>query len=78
MKSKPLIALVILVCGVAILASCEKLLPHSPKDDELLDGPVEGLTHEQQKQFLDGDIAWGELERRGTLRVGNVGNELFQ
>lgn len=53
--------LMILMTGIFLATcSCEKILPQSPADDELLDGPVEGLTPEQQKQFLAGDVAFNE------------------
>lgn len=60
MNTKPLVVLLSILLFVAVMASCEKILPNLPKDNELLDGPVEGLTHEQQKQFLDGDIAFND------------------
>lgn len=44
---------------VAALA-CEKMLPKAPADDEILDGPVEGLTGEQHQMFLRGDIAFND------------------
>ncbi len=43
-----------------LTASCDTFLPSAPADDELLDGPVEGLTAEQNRQFLDGDIAFND------------------
>jgi CxxC motif-containing protein (DUF1111 family) len=53
---------VIAALGLFIVAgmSCEKFLPAAPADDELLDGPVEGLTHEQNAVFLKGDIAFND------------------
>ncbi|MBI5856853.1 MAG: c-type cytochrome [Sphingobacteriales bacterium] len=42
------------------LISCSKLLPGAPDDDEILDGPVEGLTAEQHAIFLKGDIAFND------------------
>src|ERR1043165_544534 len=44
---------------VAALA-CEKMLPKATADDEILDGPVEGLTGEQHQMFLRGDIAFND------------------
>ncbi|WP_317899828.1 di-heme oxidoredictase family protein [Aurantibacillus circumpalustris] len=41
-----------------IIAGCKKIMPSSPKEDELLDGPVEGLTTEETHQFLLGDGAF--------------------
>lgn len=43
-----------------ICISCEKFLPPAPLDEDLLDGPVEGLSTEQQAIFLDGDIAFND------------------
>ncbi len=43
-----------------VLFSCESLLPEEPAENELLDGPIEGLTPEQQRIFLEGDIAFGD------------------
>ncbi|HYG49560.1 MAG TPA: thiol oxidoreductase, partial [Flavobacteriales bacterium] len=43
------------------LSACRKLLPPAPDDDEILDGPVEGLTTAQSQQFLAGDIAFNDV-----------------
>lgn len=40
------------------ITSCEKLLPPAPADNEILDGPVDGLTESQKHIFLQGDIAF--------------------
>ena len=42
------------------VVACQKLLPGTPADDEILDGPVEGLTAEQNVVFLRGDIAFND------------------
>jgi CxxC motif-containing protein (DUF1111 family) len=47
---------IICVC----LYSCTKLLPSSPQEDTILDGPVEGLNSEQSEQFFKGDIAFND------------------
>lgn len=44
-----------------MFASCEKTMPSAPEENELLDGPLEGLTIEEQLQFLRGDEAFGEV-----------------
>ncbi len=41
-------------------AACEKLIPPPPAEDELLDGPVEGLTTAEQARFLAGDVAFND------------------
>jgi CxxC motif-containing protein (DUF1111 family) len=42
------------------VAACRKLLPASPGDDEILDGPVEGLSAEEKIMFLRGDVAFND------------------
>jgi len=44
----------------AAVAACNKLLPDAPADDEILDGPVAGLTGEQNAVFLRGDVAFND------------------
>ena len=43
-----------------LTASCEKLEPAAPSEDEILDGQVEGLTPEQNALFLAGDVAFND------------------
>lgn len=52
---------IVIVC-LLILAGigCQKLLPQTPDDDSILDGPVAGLTNEQNAIFLRGDIAFND------------------
>ena len=49
----------VVVLLVAVVA-CQKILPGAPVDDEILDGPVTGLTSEQNQVFLRGDIAFND------------------
>ena len=49
--------LLILFIGLGCLA-CEKTMPLAPEENELLDGPIEGLLPEQKQQFLHGDEAF--------------------
>ncbi len=59
MKKRNLVfaGLAIMMIG---LAACEKLLPAKPESDQLLDGPVDGLTSEEKIRFLAGDVAFNE------------------
>ena len=43
-----------------ILLSCQDLIPSAPPADELLDGPVEGLSDAENRMFLRGDIAFND------------------
>lgn len=55
--------------------SCDKTMPYVPEENELLDGPIDGLTIEQQLQFLKGDEAFGDVftisEGLGPVFVAN-------
>lgn len=46
---------------LTFLSSCEKTLPSAPAENELLDGPIDGLTIEEQIRFLKGDEAFGDV-----------------
>ncbi len=54
---KPITAIALVLF---IVISCKKITPPSPKEDELLDGPVEGLTNAETQEFLRGDIAFND------------------
>lgn len=51
---------VTLCFGVLLLLSCEKIIPVEPQENELLDGPTEGLSNSENQQFLAGDIAFND------------------
>ncbi len=40
--------------------TCDIVIPKAPEENELLDGPMEGLTTAQQSKFLKGDIAFND------------------
>ncbi len=54
----------IIITSLAVLilffGSCEHFGPPEPEEHDLLDGPIERLTIEEQKQFLAGDIAFND------------------
>ena len=51
--------LIILPISVMI-ASCSNFEPDARADDQLLDGPIDGLTNEQNRRFLAGDVAFND------------------
>ena len=51
---------IIIVALVGLVEACSKVLPEAPLNDQLLDGPVTGLTGEQHQIFLRGDIAFND------------------
>jgi CxxC motif-containing protein (DUF1111 family) len=49
-----------LITIILAALACDKVLTKLPADDEILDGPVEGLTGEQHQIFLRGDVAFND------------------
>jgi len=49
-----------ILCLWGLSTACEQIIPVSPAENELLDGPIEGLNHAEQAQFLAGDIAFND------------------
>jgi CxxC motif-containing protein (DUF1111 family) len=60
MHRKHYLIIVLFIAAITALLSCEKLLPKAQPGDSLLDGPVDGLTPEQNKRFLRGDVAFND------------------
>lgn len=58
MKTVTVISLCITLFVFAL--SCSKLEPAAPSDESILDGPVDGLSPEQNARFLRGDIAFND------------------
>ena len=52
----------LLVISVLIftVVACKKMFPGTPANEDVLDGPVDGLTNEQNAAFLRGDIAFND------------------
>lgn len=48
------------VAVVLVTAGCETFEPVAPNDEDLLDGPVEGLSESENIRFLRGDIAFND------------------
>ena len=57
---RPSIIVTGFIIFIIAFISCSKLLPGVPSDDELLDGPISGLTAEQNVAFLRGDVAFND------------------
>ena len=55
-----------------LVASCEQILPPAPDDDQLLDGPVEGLNSAQTAQFLRGDVAFNTEVFTAATGLGSI------
>jgi len=58
MKKVQVICLIIAL--IALGVSCEKFLPEVPANNEILDGPVDGLSSAEKALFLRGDKAFND------------------
>ncbi|MES2544514.1 MAG: di-heme oxidoredictase family protein [Bacteroidota bacterium] len=54
-----------LIIGLVFI-SCEPNYTDVPSDDSVLDGPIDGLSHEELNRFLKGDAAFSEVFTRET------------
>lgn len=68
-KLKVISALILVVTGIV---ACQKLLPKAPPDNELLDGPVEGLSYEENRRFLAGDVAFNDEIFTSQMGLGSI------
>jgi CxxC motif-containing protein (DUF1111 family) len=66
---KKTFVLLILLSGII---ACSKLLPDAPADDEILDGPVAGLSTAENAQFLSGDIAFNDEVFTPASGLGSI------
>ncbi|HEX2900754.1 MAG TPA: di-heme oxidoredictase family protein [Bacteroidia bacterium] len=48
------------VLMLIVLQACAAIEPPAPSDDSLLDGPINGLSAEENRQFLAGDVAFND------------------
>lgn len=61
--------LFLILFGCFALA-CEQIIPESPLENEILDGPINDLRTDEQAQFLAGDIAFNEEVFTATSGLG--------
>lgn len=59
--TKKIIAFSFTLCLILIIYSCEKMMPPAPKADEVMDAPVDGLSQQQNKLFLEGAEEFDEI-----------------
>ena len=69
---KAYIVILIISLLTAWVQGCSKLEPKAPADDQLLDGPVEGLSYEQNRQFLEGDVAFNDEVFTAENGLGSI------
>lgn len=68
-KLKVISALIFVIIGIV---ACQKLLPKAPPDNELLDGPVGGLSNEENRRFLAGDVAFNDEIFTSQTGLGSI------
>jgi len=61
-----------LVAAIALVQACSKLAPAAPADDEILDGPIEGLNYQENRQFLAGDKAFNNEIFTSQTGLGSI------
>ena len=71
LRSTPIV-MICIAATISLLVACEKLAPQLPNDDEILDGPVEGLSYSQSLQFLKGDVAFNDKIFTSETGLGSV------
>lgn len=72
MGKKQLVLITLLSLSIAGIVSCDKLMPAAPADDAILDGPIEGLSPEQNRIFLRGDVAFNDEVFSASNGLGPV------
>ncbi len=70
--NKKFIILSIIVLGVIIFEACSKFEPAAAANDQLLDGPVDGLSFQQNRQFLAGDVAFNDEIFTSATGLGSL------
>ncbi len=58
---KTILVLSALSLFAILIASCKKMLPPAPKDEEILAGTIPDLTPEQEKEHLIGDASFARI-----------------
>ncbi|CAG5001383.1 hypothetical protein DYBT9275_02654 [Dyadobacter sp. CECT 9275] len=69
--NKRLLILTIIFEAVLIV-SCERITPKVPADDQILDGPIEGLSPAEKTRFLAGDAAFNDEIFTRETGLGSV------
>lgn len=56
------ISLILMFVGLTIFmtTSCEDILTQEPEMEDILDGPIDGLSSSESLEFLEGDVAFNE------------------
>ncbi len=60
------------IAAALAFSSCELFEPAAPKEEDLLDGPIEGLTTAQSARFLAGDVAFNDEVFTSATGLGSI------
>ena len=60
MKNYTFLIISIIFLGFCTLTSCEDILTQEPEMEDILDGPIDGLSSSESLEFLEGDVAFNE------------------
>jgi CxxC motif-containing protein (DUF1111 family) len=66
------IIIVGIISVIILVIACSKTQPTGPAEDELLDGPIEGLNSAQTAQFLAGDAAFTDEVFNSAKGLGPI------
>jgi len=69
---KPFFVIAALITVVVAIQACSKLEPIAPAGDQVLDGPVDGLTYAQAAQHGRGDVAFTDQVFTGPTGLGPI------
>lgn len=62
----------IFMASLLLVYSCEHFEPRAPLEEELLDGPIDGLTYAENQQFRAGDIAFNDEVFTASTGLGPI------
>lgn len=68
-KTRITLVITLIITGIV---ACQKILPKAPPENELLDGPVEGLSYDENRRFLSGDIAFNDEVFTTQTGLGSI------
>lgn len=49
-----------IISAILLVQACQKLEPGEPQEEDLLDGPIDGLSYAETQRFLDGDKTFND------------------
>lgn len=72
MKLNQQFSIFTLACLAILTIGCENIFPDAPKEHELLDGPLEGLNHQEASQFIRGDEIFNDVVFTAETGLGPI------